>query len=157
MNDVDRLKIRLAIEDLNTAFCRHLDHNEIDQLVALFTEDALYTHGPRRSEGRAEIEDLFRRRTASGARTSRHLYSALTVEIEQPTRARGSSVCLTFGADGEPPLPAVPLLVADFDDVYVADTDGRWRFAERHIRRVFEGPDSSGPVGYSEAITLKTS
>jgi SnoaL-like domain len=135
----EKLEIRLALEDLNTAFARHLDHNEIDALVDLFAVDALYTHGERISRGRGEIEQLFRDRAAKGPRTSRHLLSGLRLSIESATEAAGTSVCLSFAADGLPPLPARPFLVADFDDRYRRDGDGQWRFAERHIRRVFVG------------------
>lgn len=133
------LEIRLALEDLNAAFAHCLDHGEIDALVDLFTEDALYTHGERISQGREAIERLFRNRVAKGPRTSRHLYSGLRFTIESETAAAGSSVCLSFAADGEPPLPAKPFLVADFVDRYRRCEDGRWRFAERHIHRVFVG------------------
>ena len=147
LSDAERLGIRLALEDLNSAFTHHLDHGEIDALVDLFAEDALYTHGDRRSEGRDAIAALFEKRAASGTRTSRHICSGLRIEIESATAARGTSVCLSFAADGEPPLPATPFLVADFDDAYALGKDGRWRFRERHIRRVFVGPGYQGPVG----------
>ena len=139
LNANDALSIRLAIEDLNAAFAHHLDHGDIDALVDLFTADALYTHGARKSRGRTEIEALFRNRVAKGPRTSRHVYSGLRIEIESETEATGASVCLSFAADGLPPLPAKPFLVADFIDRYRRDVDGRWRFAERHIERVFVG------------------
>jgi hypothetical protein len=29
LSELERLKIRVALEDLNTAFCYHLDHNEV--------------------------------------------------------------------------------------------------------------------------------
>lgn len=135
----ERLDIRLAIEDLNAAFAHHLDHGEIDELANLFTADALYTHGERRSQGRDEIKKLFKNRVAKGPRTSRHLYSGLRVAIESKSSATGTSVCMSFAADGEPPLPAKPFLVADFIDHYRLDNDGRWRFAARHIERVFVG------------------
>lgn len=147
LNRGDRLEIRRALEDLNSAFTHHLDHGNVDGLVDLFTEAAVYTNGTRRSEGRAAIEALFRSRTAGGPRTSRHIYSGLMLEIDDATRARGTSVCLSFAQDGEPPLPAVPFLVADFDDVYIHCDDGRWRFAERRITQVFVGPKFTGPVG----------
>lgn len=135
----ESLAIRRALEDLNTAFAHHLDHDEIDELVDLFAADALYTHGERISRGRDEIERLFRQRAAKGPRTSRHLLSGLRLSIESATEATGTSVCLSFAADGTPPLPAKPFLVADFEDRYRRDDDGRWRFAERHIHRVFVG------------------
>jgi hypothetical protein len=144
-----RLEIRIALEDLNTAFCYHLDHNEVEPLLELFTDDVYYTHGSRVSRGKAELATIFRGRSATQVRTSRHLYSGLKLEIESATRARGTSVSLTFGQYGEPPLsPAIPILVADFVDSYACGTDGRWRFAERHIHRIFQAPDSPAPLGH---------
>jgi len=132
-----RLAIRIALEDLNAAFTHHLDHGDIPALIDLFTADALYTNGLRESRGRAAIEALFRQRVAKGPRTSRHIYSGLRFEIKSDLEAIGTSVCLSFAADGLPPLPAKPFLVGDFVDRYRRETDGRWRIAERHIHRVF--------------------
>jgi hypothetical protein len=148
LDDLERLKIRVALEDLNTAFAYHLDHDEVDALLDLFVDDVFYTHGTRRTKGKAELERVFRSRSASAPRTSRHIYSGLKVAIESPTRARGTSVCMTFGQWGSPPLsPAIPILVADFEDLYVLCGDGRWRFQERHIHRIFVDPDNKGPLG----------
>ncbi len=147
LDEDEKLGIRLALEDLNSAFTHHLDHDEVDALVALFTDNAVYTHGERRSEGKAEIAELFGARAAAGPRTARHIQSGLRIEIESAARARGTSVVLTFAADGEPPLPAAPQLVADFDDVYERGADGHWRIRERHIRRIFVAEDNPGPWG----------
>jgi hypothetical protein len=148
---LERLAIRVALEDLNTAFCYHLDHDEVDLLLDLFTDDVYYTHGPRRTNGKAELEQVFRSRTADSPRTARHLYSGLRLEIESPTRARGTCVCMTFAQNGVPPLaPAVPILVADFVDAYERGADGRWRIRERHIHRIFVDPGNTGPVGHKK-------
>jgi hypothetical protein len=148
VSDVERLTIRVALEDLNTAFCHHLDHNEVDALLELFVDDVYYTHGSRASRGKAELAEVFRSRSATETRTARHLYSGLKLDIESATRARGTSVCMTFAAYGEPPLsPAIPTLVADFVDEYLRGDDGRWRFKERHIHRIFVAPDNTGPIG----------
>ena len=145
---LERIEIRLALEDLNTAFCHHLDHDDVDALLELFVDDVYYTHGSRVSHGKAELEQVFRSRSATNPRTSRHLYSGLKLTIESATRARGTSVSLTFGQYGEPPLsPAIPTLVADFVDEYVCGDDGQWRFKERHIHRIFVAPDNTGPLG----------
>jgi ketosteroid isomerase-like protein len=147
-DDLERLKIRVALEDLNTAFCYHLDHGDVDALLDLFADDVHYTHGTRVSNGRAELERVFRGRTATAPRTSRHMYSGLKLDIESATRARGTSVCMTFGQNGTPPLaPAIPTLVADFVDVYELGADGRWRIRERHIHRIFVDPANTGPLG----------
>ena len=149
LSDLERLTIRVALEDLNTAFCHHLDHNEVDALLELFVDDVYYTHGSRVSRGKAELAEVFRSRSATETRTARHLYSGLKLDIESSTRARGTSVCMTFAAYGEPPLtPATPTLVADFVDEYVRGDDGRWRFKERHIHRIFVAPDNPGPIGH---------
>jgi hypothetical protein len=148
LSEIERLQIRVALEDLNTAFCYHLDHDDVDALLELFVDDVYYTHGTRVSRGKAELEEVFRSRSATTKRTARHLYSGLKLDIESATHARGTCVCLTFGAYGEPPLsPAIPTLVADFVDVYVRGDDGRWRFKERHIHRIFVAPDNPGPIG----------
>ena len=148
LSELERLTIRVALEDLNTAFCHHLDHNEVDALLELFVDDVYYTHGSRISRSKAELEEVFRNRSATETRTARHMYSGLRLDIESAIRARGTSVCMTFAAYGEPPLsPAIPTLVADFVDQYVRSDDGRWRFKERHIHRIFVAPDNPGPIG----------
>jgi hypothetical protein len=148
LDDLERLKIRLALEDLNSAFTYHLDHDDVEALLDLFVDDVYYTHGTRESHGKAELERVFRSRSATAPRTSRHMVSGLRVEIESAERARGASVCMTFGQYGLPPLePAIPILVADFTDVYVRCADGKWRFRERHIARIFVDPANHGPLG----------
>jgi hypothetical protein len=151
LSELERLLIRVALEDLNTAFCHHLDHDEVEPLLELFTDDVLYTHGPRRTNGKAELERVFRSRTADSPRTARHLYSGLKLDIESATRARGTCVCMTFAQNGVPPLsPAVPILVADFVDAYERGADGRWRIRERHIHRIFVDAANTGPVGHKK-------
>jgi hypothetical protein len=148
LTPLERIEIRLALEDLNTAFCYHLDHDDVGALLALFTDDVYYTHGTRVSRGKADLAKVFSSRSATETRTARHLYSGLKLEIDSATRARGTSVCMTFGAYGEPPLsPAIPTLVADFVDEYARGDDGRWRIKERHIHRIFVAPDNPGPIG----------
>lgn len=148
LTDLERLTIRAALEDLNTAFCHHLDHDDVDALLELFVDDVYYTHGSRVSRGKAELEEVFRSRSATEKRTARHLYSGLRLDIQSATHARGTCVCMTFAAYGEPPLePAIPTLVADFVDEYVRGADGRWRIKERHIHRIFVDPKNTGPIG----------
>ena len=149
LSALERLEIRVALEDLNTAFCYHLDHDEVDALLALFTDDVYYTHGPRKTNGKAELATVFRSRTATSPRTARHMYSGLRLEIESAARARGTCVCMTFAQNGTPPLaPAIPILVADFDDVYERGADGRWRIRERHITRIFVDSHATAPQGH---------
>ena len=147
MDEMEHIRIRFALEDLNRAFTYFLDHDRIDELVDLFTEDVIYTHGERRSEGRAAVRALFTARAAAGVRTCRHMQTGLRLEIESASRAKGSSVCMTFAFDGPPPVtPATPYLVADFEDEYQLCADAKWRIAVRHIRRIFVAEGNPGPV-----------
>jgi ketosteroid isomerase-like protein len=148
MDELAQIRIRLALEDLNTAFTHYLDHDRLDELVDLFTEDVVYTHGERRSVGREAVQAVFLARAAGGVRTVRHVSSGLRLKIESDSKATGTSVCLTFAYDGPPPVtPATPYLVADFDDEYRRCADGRWRIAVRHIRRIFVAEGNPGPQG----------
>ena len=148
MDDLTLIRIRLALQDLNTAFTHNLDHGKIDDLVDLFTADALYTHAKRRSEGREEIRKLFVARAEAEVRTVRHLATGLRLEVDSVSGARGNSVCVTFAHDGPPPASqATPRLVADFEDVYRLCDDGRWRIAVRHIHRIFVAAENTGTGG----------
>jgi hypothetical protein len=151
LSALERLEIRAALEDLNTSFTYHLDHDDVEALLDLFVDDVYYTHGARVSRGKAELEKVFRSRSASAPRTSRHIYSGLKLDIDSATSARGTCVCMTFGQYGLPPLePAIPTLVADFEDVYARCADGKWRIKERHIRRIFVDPANAGPLGQAK-------
>ncbi len=148
MDEFAQIRIRLALEDLNTGFTHFLDHDRLDELVDLFTEDAVYTHGERRSVGREAVRAVFLARAAGGVRTVRHVASGLRLSIESDSKATGTSVCLTFAYDGSPPVtPATPYLVADFEDEYRRCADGRWRIAVRHIHRIFVAESNPGPQG----------
>ncbi len=148
LEKLERIETRLALEDLNSDFCHFLDHNMIEELVELFTEEARYSHGSRLSCGRGEIRKLFNTRTAEGERTSRHIQTNLKFTLRSSHEAEGTSVCLTFACDGPPPIsPATPFLVADFIDEYQLCEDKRWRIRKRHIERIFKASDNTGPVG----------
>ena len=133
----ERFDDLLAIERLNDAFCFELDRGGPEGFARLFTDDAVYTHGARKSLGRAEIEAFARSRTATAPRTSRHVQAGLRVTFEGPDRASGISCCTTFAASALPPIAStIPVLVADFFDSYVR-REGEWLLAVRHIEPVF--------------------
>lgn len=137
MRAPDRIADRLAIADLNSAWCARLDANDFPGLAALYAPDAVYETLTGRFVGRQAIEAYFASRIAKGPRTTRHLYSSLLVEFEFEDRARGQSVCLSFAQDGTPPLSIHAHLVADFRDIYVRDPQQGWLIAERLIVPVF--------------------
>lgn len=140
--------MRLALTDLNNDFCYFLDNGMVDELVDLFCEDAVYTHGERVSTGREEVSQLFAGRRGAKNRTSRHIQTGMRFQITDRSTASGQSVCLTFGANAWPPIsPAEPYLVADFIDEYRCCSDGRWRIRKRRIERIFVAKSNKGPEG----------
>lgn len=146
MSHLDRLADRLAIEELNASFAYHLDHDEVDSLAELFTEDAIYTNGARRSEGRADIAAFFRSRTAAGPRTARHMYSGLRIQFEDNMTATAYSVWLSFAQNAVPPVSySMPFLIADFIDTYELCADDKWRIKRRHIEPIFRDPAGTPP------------
>jgi ketosteroid isomerase-like protein len=137
MNHTDRAADRRAIEQLNDEFCHQLDRGNVDGFLALFTADALYSHGPRVLHGEQQIRQFYIDRTRDGPRTSRHFTQGLRVEFTGENSARGLSAAFCFSAAGSPPIEStIPAVVADFEDVYAFD-GVRWRFAERHIVPLF--------------------
>jgi|MEHZ01.4.fsa_nt_MEHZ011034607.1_8 hypothetical protein len=137
------------LERLNADFCYFLDHNQVSDLVGLFTEDAYYQHGPRISEGRKAIGEIFERRVSGSVRTARHLQSGLRIEFLDEYRATGQSVCATFAANEAPPVATTDIhLVADFEDEYQKGEDGRWRIRRREIRRIFVHESNLAPVSF---------
>lgn len=151
LSQIERITIRLEIEDLNRDFCHYLDYGMTGELVALFTKNARYSHGSRVSSGRDQIRALFSHRAAATVRTSRHLQTGLKITLHSAQKATGKSVCLTFACDDSPPIsPASPYLVADFIDEYIFSSEGRWLINTRHIERIFMAADNTGPVGLTE-------
>jgi SnoaL-like domain len=133
----ERFEDLLSIQKLNDDFCYELDRGAPENFASLFTETALYTHGPRTSNGRFEILAFAKSRRATGPRTSRHVQSGLRIEFEAHARARGVSCCTTFAASANPPIAStLPVLVADFYDIYVIEGN-IWRIAERNIVPIF--------------------
>ena len=133
----ERLADLIAIERLNHSFCHELDRGTPEGFAALFVADAFYAHAGRESHGRDAILAFARGRTAAGPRTSRHIPSGLQISFEGSDRATGISCCTTFAASALPPVAStLPILVADFADIYVC-RDAVWCFAERRITPIF--------------------
>ena len=146
ISSVSLLEIRLAIEALNADFCHYLDQGHVAKLVDLFTEEAFYAHGDRITRGRGEIDELFSARVGK-SRTSRHFQTGLRLKISSETTATAHSTCMTFAANGKPPIyTASPILVADFIDEYRRCDDGCWRIERRQIERIFVDRSNEGPV-----------
>lgn len=139
-----QLADRLAIEELNAAFCRSLDSQQYDDLADLLTPDALYRSGPKPLGGSAAVVAFFKGRAGQIApRTTRHMQSGLRLSFAADGReASGLSVAIAYAGHGPAPVDqAAPFMVADFQDVYLKGDDGLWRIKERIISPVLRNPD----------------
>lgn len=128
---------RSEIEGLIAEFAWRIDHVSGEGVEDLFTPDGVYAVNDWAAEGRDEIARFYERRRARGERTSRHVYTNLRLHTASEERAEGTCVLTLHAADGTPPLPLSPLMVADYDDIYVRGHDGVWRFARRSARLLF--------------------
>jgi uncharacterized protein (TIGR02246 family) len=145
--DLAELLARLEIERLNVEFAYLIDHDESEKVADLFTEDGVYGRSTgERSVGREAIRESYRVRAEHGARTARHIFSNLRLVMEGERRARGCVILTLYAADGMPPHPAEPMLVADYDDIYERGEDGRWRYRERIITWLFRRAGASSPL-----------
>lgn len=139
-------ELRATVDAVLADWAWHLDHGEYDEVVALFTEDALFVTGALELRGRAAIKARYTQRT--GTRSTRHTYSGLRVERAGPVRLRARSTWVNYAVNGPVPVDDVGVyLVADFDDVltWSAAAD-QWLISERRIIPVFRDP-SRAPSG----------
>lgn len=141
MDRIESLLVRTEIEALIADFAFRIDHGHSETVAELFTEDGWYGRGGGRgSRGRDAIREAYAKRAERGARTARHLFTNLHLSKIGEDHAEGTCILLLFAADGEPPLPATPLLIQDYQDIYKR-VDGKWLFASRDTLPLFVGDD----------------
>lgn len=127
----------LAIERLVHRYAWLVDHGEADKAAELFTDDGRLLGVGSDKIGRAVIADWGRQRAAMSERRSLHVHTNLLIEAIGDNEASGCSIVTVYRHDGEGPAPAVPLVVAEFADLYRKGSDGAWLFAERRLTVAF--------------------
>jgi ketosteroid isomerase-like protein len=147
MTRQEELMLRLEIERLNAEFAYLIDHDQSEKVADLFTADGVYGRSTgERSVGREAIRATYRRRASHGLRTARHLFSNLRLEVESDDRVRGTIILTLFAEDGPPPHPALPMIVADYDDIYERTPEGVWLYRERIITWLFQREGAASPL-----------
>ena len=135
---MDELAAREAIRDLIARYNGYGDSGRLDELLALFTPDAVVVTDGTTYDGRDAIRGLFR--TAAGPTPSRirHFTSTLRIDVAAPDRATARcyfEVLTDAGLDHW----------GSYRDEIV-HADGAWRFARREVR-----VDGMAPGGWAEA------
>ena len=131
--------LHCQIGAINTQFGRGLDRDDVESVLALFTDDAVYDNGRVHLEGIDELRAWLTKRAATAAvsRTTRHVWSSLHLEQVAPDRLLAESTWVTYAANQRPPVDFVAVSsVADFADE-LRLIDERWRIGRRQIRTVF--------------------
>jgi hypothetical protein len=142
--------LRAEIDAVLADWAWHLDHGEYDELVDLFTEDALFISGAAEMRGRTAIKNRYMERTV--VRSTRHTYSGLRLTPiggdPDHARVRARSTWVNYAVNAPAPVDDVGVyLVADFDDVLTWCADNRWRISERRIIPVFRDPARAPVTG----------
>lgn len=121
------------IERLLSDFSFYADRGDGAALAALFVPDGVLYVGGQKLEGREKIADDCNRRAQQLNRKTRHIWSNLRVEREDPSAVSTTAVQLTFEQrDTDTPTQ---LRVSDLFDELQKGADGVWRFTCRTINR----------------------
>lgn len=138
----------LMVQSLVAAYFQRTDRPGPELVASLFAEDGLLVLGPLKLEGRSAIAAFFAERNRSQAevgRLTRHLPGLLELQGVSPDRIKGRSTVVVYAGTGAVPLPAgSPSTICDFDDVYVRQADGVWRFERRTAAVIFTGAGAAG-------------
>ena len=125
------------ILELNARFAWLIDHQDGDGVAELFTQDGIYGFGEKQAIGRDQINGFYQMRKNRGLRQSRHLFSNPVVLNQSENSISACCVLTLFAFDGEGPHPADIHLIADYQDEFVRDDQGIWRYESRVIQPIF--------------------
>jgi hypothetical protein len=139
---LQRAVARSEIEALNAEFAWRIDHGHSERVAELFLPEGSYGRADGgRSVGREALCRAYAARADRGPRVARHLFTNLRLVFgDDPDLVHGHCILLLYAEDGQAPLPAEANLVADYEDIYQRDSDGRWRYASRTVSHQFRHP-----------------
>lgn len=126
----------LAIRNLISRLAQLADMagvDDLDEYVALFTEDASWSMPGASHQGRASIREGARQRRAEGRQgpgsNTRHVITTVAVAVDGTDRAEANSYLLFLGETSTSPTVR---LVCHYHDAFERGADG-WRLATRQI------------------------
>lgn len=138
--DLALLLAERACQRLAVLYSHYVDNSQPENLLALFTDDAVWEHGATRYEGHAQLGEFFRQITSVPGRVSHHIIANQLIDIVDDTSATGTMYLVHYRdvrADGGPlSLDGQPVMAGEYEDRYVK-TDAGWRFSSRKIKGNF--------------------
>lgn len=151
---VERLEARAEIGELVSAYAVACDEHDMDRLMSLFTEDAVFDspNGMMRANGIGEIEAMFicmfKIRGPAYHWTHDHF---IRFDPDNPDLATGTVLSHAETS----PNNEVSLAAMRYQDIYRRD-GGKWRFQKRSIEFLYYVPakDYPGVFGSEERVTV---
>lgn len=142
MDNAERREIVAACERLALDFAWHVDHRNVDSVVALFAPDAAFERKGEILKGRAEIHAAQLKRPAD--LVTRHVCSNLRIDVLDADQATGSHYFLLYrhdhaaaGSDATKPAPlGQPETLGEYHDEFVRTEEG-WKIARRVAKAAF--------------------
>jgi hypothetical protein len=119
----------LACQQLIHLFARNIDDGVATQNVDLFTEDAELGSPDHRVKGREQVEFVMGARQADVERKTRHQVTNIVFQRISADKGVAQSLLCLYLLGGSDEL--TPRGISVFDDEFVRDSVGRWRFSRR--------------------------
>ena len=137
LDPLQRVLIIQACTELINRFAERNDARDADALADMFVEDGMFarpTMPDQPIRGRETIRERFRARPPGTL--TRHVCTNTVVTVLSATEARAHSYILLFTAavaEGAvlPVKADTKQLLGAFDDTFVRDADGAWKFKNR--------------------------
>jgi hypothetical protein len=131
----------LAIAANIVEFAYLVDHGRATECERLFADDAKLTFGPGSPkpgtlDGIEAIKGFLAFRQAQTQVTTRHVMTNFRFMLADDGRISAYSLLTLFRSEDESRQPNVTF-VADIDEIYSRQEDGKWRVQERLITPVF--------------------
>lgn len=137
--DLEKLATAYELEQRLYEFAAEMDINNYANIADFYTEDALFRAGPNMVQPREAIVKFYETRNENvkkyqreGARTGRHTFLNVRVEIEDETNAKIRFINVNYAAEGPAPASGLvgPSMIADCVMTCRKEADGVWRFSE---------------------------
>ena len=125
---------RQAIERLLNDFSRYADAKDAESLADLFLPNGMLQMANVDVEGREALIAFSRERMGSNDSITRHTWSNLTIVSAQPDKISLTTSLATYehcNTGG-----ATQVRVSDVFDRFQRDESGRWRIAQRNIKKI---------------------
>ncbi|WP_185996661.1 nuclear transport factor 2 family protein [Nocardioides campestrisoli] len=140
---VQTLLARQQVTDTLHEYSRHVDTCDVDALVGIFTEDAVFDYGHGRVfTGRKTLDGLFREVLAKYAATNHHCSTTTFLALDAET---AETITYVYAFHDSGPGGQHVHVWGRYEDRLVREAD-RWRIAQRRVRVAGVETGDSQPV-----------